>query len=206
MMAAMKPKGKMLLVAMFAAPVLFLGCKQSFNSAMPTARKVARQERMFFAGSLNLGVDIKPFETTLLKYSPAVPMQSGDTLAAQMSQDEAWSVDTSGTEFSSFPLFGMVRGSDGKSHALNPAKLTCKAEIKAGVTNSDGYLIVAKRRVMTGESIPIFDFGSGMVSIEAADNDDTRPWFGAFKEKLGPEGRASLVEAWAVARADRPRL
>jgi len=147
--------------------------------------------------------DFQAFENSSFACTPAQPLRKGDVLAANVSGDEEWSLDTGGPQH--FPIVGMVKTSDAKFHALYPAVLKVKTDIKPGaVLHAGGYQIEAKRQVKSGESISVLVVGDGILSVEAVDDAGSKPWFAAFKDDMTRNDRASAIETWGIGRADRP--
>lgn len=135
---------------------------------------------------------------------PGPALQEGDKVAAQVSQDQAWSVDKRafkvGTNQITYPIMAMVRSTDG-FHSIFPAVLKAKIDIKAGETlRLDGYQVETKRALKTGDTIPVLLIGDALLSVEAAEGNksDATPLFAAYKDGTKVSDRAPLVEVWRV--------
>jgi hypothetical protein len=182
------------------------------------------KSRSFLGGQLSVDFDFQAFENNSFTYTPVQALKKGDAVAAMVSEDQAWSVDTAGDRqrrqdekgystkgrtssrdltamLAECPVVAMVKTSDGNFHSLYPAILKAKTDIKAGnVVHSDGYQIQAERSVKAGESISVLVLGDAILSIEAAPSPSvvahSKPWFTAFKDDMKPNDHASAIEAW----------
>ncbi len=159
----------------------------------------------FMAGAVSIKEDISEIVTDSFTCTPLYPLKKGDQLAARMSGEEAWSIDTcsvqAGTRKVSLPMLAMV-----KSHAVIPATFKTKNDIAAGGTvHSSGYTIVAIRAVKEGEPIAVLDVGDGMFAVETSkgpsNEADEMPSIAVFKNGLKPQDRVSALEAWLTVKS-----
>jgi hypothetical protein len=162
--------------------------------------------KTFLAGEISISGDISAIDTKAFTCTPAQLFKNGDKVAAQVSQDQAWSVDKRalrvGTNQLTYPIMAMVKSSDG-FHRIFPALLKTKIDIKAGEPlRFDGYQIETKPVVKAGDTIPVLLIGDAMLSVEPAegakDKSDTKPWFAAYKDGTKLSDRPALVEVWRV--------
>jgi hypothetical protein len=166
----------------------------------------AGTQKAFLAGAISIGGDISTIETKSFTCTPLFPLKKGDKVAAMLSDEQAWSVDKLplqvGTIQVAYPILAMLKSADA-FHAIFPAVLKTKAEIKVGETlRADGYRIEAKRAFRAGESIPVLRVGDSFLSVEAGaglkDKGKEEPLFAAYKEDTTISEVVALVEAWRI--------
>jgi hypothetical protein len=181
------------------------GAQQASTTQAGTATKSA-ESRTFLAGEISIRGDVSVLDTKFFTCTPIQPLKKGDKVAAMVSDDQGWSINTRslpvGTGNAFYPIFAMVKSSDG-FHSLFPAILKAKTNIKVGSTLlSDGYRIESRREVKTGDSISVLFVGDSLLSIETAEGtakgSDAKPWFAAFRESMKPTERAAAIDAWRL--------
>jgi hypothetical protein len=167
-----------------------------------------RDGNTYLAGAISVGGDISTIETKSFTCTPVQSFKKGDKVAAFVSEDQVWSVDTHplqvGTSQVVFPILGIVKAS-GSFQTLLPGVLRVKIDIGAGeALRADGYEIVAKRAVSAGNSISVLIVEDALLSVEAAGaagkGGGEKPWFVAFKDGAKSTARASAVETWRITR------
>ena len=166
----------------------------------------AGTHKAFLAGAISIDGDISTVETKSFTCTPLFPLKKGDKVAAMLSDDQAWSVDKLPLQVGAiqiaYPILAMLKSADA-FHALFPAILKTKAEIKVGETlHADGYRIEAKRAFRVAESIPVLRVGDSFLSVEAAagvkEKGKEGPSFAAYKEDTKANEVGALVEAWRI--------
>jgi len=109
-----------------------------------------------------------------------------------------------GTNNVKYPIWGLVKCSDGNFKSIFPVVLKVNVDIKAGdVIHSDGYEIEVKRSVKAGDSISAVRVGpTSVLSAEADEgakkSSEAKPWFTAFKEDTTANDRSTTIEAWRI--------
>jgi hypothetical protein len=186
---------------------LFLLGASSITTAQTSVPSITiTNGRTFLAGEISISADISAIDTKVFTCTPVQPFKKGDKVAAQVSEDQAWSVDKRalrvGANQVTYPILAMVKSSDG-FHSIFPALLKSKIDIRASETlRLDGYQVETKRAVKAGDTIPVLLIGDALLSVEPADGakdkSDTKPWFAAYKDSTKLSDRPALVEVWRV--------
>ena len=174
------------------------------------------REEAFLAGQLSISFDISDRVIGPFTSAPVERFKSGDTFAAMMSSNEAWSEDTRflpigpvSRNLARCSILAMVRCSDGV-HTVFPVVLTPTAAVEAGkMVHSGGYRIEARGAVKAGDRILATDIGDAVLSIATVEEaasaataaSNERPWVAVFKDDMKPSRRVSAIEAWLIVKA-----
>jgi len=190
-----------------ALTVLFLIGGSSIATAQTSVPSITISNgRTFLAGAISIGGDISAIDNKVFTCTPVQLFKKGDKVAAQVSQDQVWSVDKHalpvGAIQVTYPILAMVKSSD-RFHIIFPALLKAKLDINASETlRLDGYQIETKRAVKAGDTIPVLLIDDTLLSVEPADaakdKSNTKPWFAAYKDSTKLSDRPALVEVWRV--------
>ena len=169
---------------------------------------VFSQHKTFLPGRLSIAKDITPLETAVFTCKPVIEFKQDDELASLVSENEAWSEKKHSVEINkrhlTYPVFGIVKASDGAFHSLIAATVTFKKEIQAGkVSNLDGFSITTSRTVKTGETIPVVWVATGVIlsiepsTVDANKKEQPSPWLKISKIGLQPKNNSIAVEMWS---------
>ena len=183
-----------LLAVLILTLVLTLAILVSAQAPQATTPATNSKTKMLLAGQLEIALDFQAVENNSFSYTPVQPLMKGDVVAAMVSEDQAWSINTAGERQSrqdekgypskgrtssreltavlaTYPVVAMVKTSDGKVHSLYPAIFKAKTDIKAGdVVDSEGYQIETRRSVKAEEPVPVLivEDGTGRTPVASA--------------------------------------
>ncbi|OGR02558.1 MAG: hypothetical protein A2520_11080 [Deltaproteobacteria bacterium RIFOXYD12_FULL_53_23] len=193
---------------LFAALVFFAS---GVAESQVTILKDKGETRTFMAGQLSVARDISSVENKAFVCTILTPLKKDDTIAAMVSEDQAWSMHKQaldvGKQKIEFSVMASAKSKDGAFHTFFPAWMEFKINVKAGETvHTNGFQIRTKRPIKAGDRIPVILVGlSSMLSVESeAGSRDANmpplPWLTVHKDDLDANARSSAIDIWRLAK------
>jgi len=195
----------MCLVMIAAACMVAAGLANPRCRAQGVPLIVITDGKSYLAGEINVDAGLTTISNKVFSCVPVHPFKKGAVVAAQVSDDEGWSVETAqlavGTRKVSFPVLALVH-----RQTVYPARLKVNLDIKPGVAiQMDGYEIESARSIKAGESIAVLvSSGSAMFSAESVGNGSkAKPAFSAYKAGTKSSERSAALRAWRTVKNHR---
>lgn len=152
------------------AALLVVGAVSVATAQVPAismSRDASGKTRTFIAGQLNVSQAfaalLRNLDNTIFTCTLVQPLQAGDVLAVQSSDDQVWSVNRvplAGMPNKQYSIIAAVTPADGDRRVIVPALVKFKRDIESGAVlrsdDSPAVEIETQRAVKAGQSIPVF--------------------------------------------------